>query len=84
MEMEYWTWPPSYDPAYVPPLDQAYWFPVRETMDPEQRDQAILARIREVMEYAYADAPFYRAKWDQAGIKPTDVRSLQDFEAFPR
>ena len=43
MEMEYWTWPPSYDPAYVPPLDQEYWFPVRETMDPEQRDQAILA-----------------------------------------
>ena len=45
MDMEYWTWPPFYDASYVPPREQEYWFPVRETMDPEQRDQAILARI---------------------------------------
>ena len=35
------------------------------------------------MDYAYAHAPFYRAKWDEAGIGPADVRSLEDFESVP-
>jgi phenylacetate-CoA ligase len=83
MDMEQWTWPPLYDATYVPPVDQKYWFPVRETMDPEQRELAILARIREVMAYAYAHAPFYRTKWDEAGIAPADIRSLEDFEKVP-
>jgi phenylacetate-CoA ligase len=81
--MEQWTWPPCYDDAYRPPDGQPYWFPERETMPAEQRDELILARIREVMAYAWENAPFYRHKWEQAGTHPSSVRSLSDFEKVP-
>src|SRR5437879_2829202 len=81
--MEQWTWPPRYDERYRPPEGQRYWFPRRETMRAEERDEAILARIREVMSYAWDHAPFYRRKWDEAGVHPDSIRSLSDFEKVP-
>lgn len=81
--MEQWTWPPRYDETYRPEPGQRFWFPRRETMPAEQRDEAILARIREVMEYAWENAPFYRRKWDEAGIHPSSIKSLSDFEKVP-
>jgi phenylacetate-CoA ligase len=81
--MESWSWPPSYDDGYVPPVDQPYWFPERETMDPERRDVAILGRIQQVMRYAYDHAPFYRRKWGDAGLELGDVKTLEDFELVP-
>jgi phenylacetate-coenzyme A ligase PaaK-like adenylate-forming protein len=82
--MEHWEhWPPEFDASYFPGRADPYWFPNRETMDPELRDAAILARIREVMRYAARHAPFYRRKWAAAGITPDDIRSLEDFEHVP-
>jgi phenylacetate-CoA ligase len=82
-EMESWSFPPSYDAAYRPPPDSRYWFPVRETMDPGAREQAIVERLRQVMTYAYATAPFYRKKWDDAGVHPDHIRTLEDYERVP-
>lgn len=81
--MEAWSWPPHYDNEYLPPSDSRYWFPVRETMEPGEREGRILERIRQVMKYAWERAPFYRRKWEQAGIHPDNVRSLEDFERVP-
>ncbi len=81
--MESWSWPPQYDDGYFPPSGSRYWFPRRETMDPAEREQAILQRLREVMQYAYERAPFYREKWRAAGVVPADVRTLADFEQVP-
>jgi len=44
--MECWAWPPSYPRSYRPPDGQVHWFPVRETMDPDRREELIFARIR--------------------------------------
>jgi phenylacetate-CoA ligase len=52
-------------------------------MDPAERDNAIAERIREVMRYAYRSAPFYRRKWDAAGLNPEDIKTLDDFEQVP-
>ncbi|GAA1205573.1 phenylacetate--CoA ligase family protein [Pseudonocardia alaniniphila] len=81
--MEQWSWPPRYDETYRPPADQEHWFPRRETMPAHERDEAILARIREVMHYAWDSSPFYRRKWDEAGIHPSSIASLEDFEKVP-
>lgn len=81
--MEDWSFPPKYDPNYLPDPKQRFWFPERETMASGDRDGAILKRIQEVMHYAYANAPFYRNKWDEAGIHPDHIRSLEDFERVP-
>jgi phenylacetate-CoA ligase len=82
-EMESWTWPPRYDADYRPPHQQEHWFPVRETMDPEHRDEAILKRIQQVMAYAWEHSPFYRRKWSEAGLEPGDITSLEAFETVP-
>jgi phenylacetate-CoA ligase len=81
--MEEWQFPPQYDGNYFPAPGSRYWFPERETMDPDARDEAVAGRLREVMRYAYKRSPFYRRKWDAAGIGPEDVRTLADFEDVP-
>ncbi|HEY8553540.1 MAG TPA: phenylacetate--CoA ligase family protein [Burkholderiales bacterium] len=78
--MEYWSFPPAYDDSYFPEPGSRYWFPRRETMPAGEREQAILARLKEVTRYAYEHAPFYRRKWDEAGFHPDHLKSLEDFE----
>jgi phenylacetate-CoA ligase len=81
--MEDWTWVPSYDETYRPPETQQHWFPRRETMPAEERDELILQRIRQVMAYAWDHSAFYREKWEEAGVHPSSVASLADFEKVP-
>ena len=77
-------WPPVYDASYHPQPDSPYWFVEIETMDPEQREQTIiLPKLQQQLKYAYAHSGLYRKKWDAAGVKPEDIRSLDDFEAIP-
>jgi len=77
-------WPPVYDASYHPQPDSPYWFAEIETMDPEQREQTIiLPKLQQQLKYAYAHSGLYRKKWDAAGVKPEDIRSLDDFEAIP-
>ena len=78
--MEDWSFPPAYDEAYRPPLDSRYWFPVRETMHPSDREKAILTRLQEVCAYAFDNSPFYRRKWEAADFHPSLLKSLEDFE----
>jgi phenylacetate-CoA ligase len=78
--MESWNFPTVYDESYFPPSGSRYWFPVRETMAAGEREQAIVKRLQEVCAYAYANAPFYKRKWDEAGFHPSQLKSLEDFE----
>ena len=81
--MEDWNWPPAYDESYRPPPGQPYWFPRRETMPAAAREAKILERVQQVMAYAWERSPFYRRKWEEAGIHPSAVRSLEDYERVP-
>lgn len=80
---EEWQFPPAYDDAYTPSPDQPFWFPHRETMPESERESLIVKRIQEVMAYAYEHSAFYRHKWEEAGIHPSKVTSLEDFESVP-
>jgi phenylacetate-CoA ligase len=79
--MEQWSFPPRFDAHYVPPADSHYWFPVRETMPPGDRERAIVERLQRVTRHARDTSPFYRRIWDDAGFHPDHLRSLEDFEA---
>ena len=81
--MESWSWPSRYDDAYRPQPGQEFWFPRRETMDAEERNAAILARLQLVVAYAWENAPFYRQHWSAAGYEPGDIKSLDEFELLP-
>lgn len=80
---EQWHWPPRYDETYLPPDGQKYWFPERETMPEGDREQLILGRIQDLMSYAWDKSPFYREKWSEAGVHPSHVKTLEDFEKVP-
>lgn len=76
-------WPPVYDDGYLPPPDQPYWFPERETMPPQAREGLILERLRATVRWAWDRSPFYREKWDAAGVHPEHLRRLEDLHRFP-
>lgn len=42
-----------------------------------------LQRLRWTLQHAYENVPFYRRKFDQAGVHPDDCRSLADLAKFP-
>jgi len=42
-----------------------------------------LKRLQATLAHAYANSPVYRAKFDQAGVHPSDCRSLADLAKFP-
>lgn len=80
---EGWTWPPRYDERYRPPDDQPYWFPRRETMSVGEREGMLIERIRDLVGHAFDNSEFYRRKYSEAGLHPSHIRSLEDFERFP-
>ena len=77
-------WPPQYDPSYLPPPDSPFWWKDVETMDPAQREEKIiLQKLQAQLKYAYEHSSLYKKKWQRAGIRPEDIRSLADFEQIP-
>ncbi len=54
-----------------------------ETQPREDREALQLRRLRRQVERVYATVPFYRHKFDEAGVKPADIRSLDDLTLLP-
>jgi phenylacetate-CoA ligase len=52
-------------------------------MDREELELLQLTRLRATLERVYRDVPCYRRKFDEAGIKPGNVKSLDDLAQFP-
>ncbi|MBN2051743.1 MAG: phenylacetate--CoA ligase [Spirochaetales bacterium] len=42
-----------------------------------------LERLKELLHRVYARVPFYRKKFDEAGVKPEDLVTLTDLSKFP-
>ena len=76
-------WPPAPQPAYRPPGDAVYWDRTRETMSADERAALILGRIQSLMRWAWEKAPFYRTRWQAAGLEPGDITSLEAFARVP-
>jgi len=59
------------------------WNLEAECMPPEQRRRLQLAHLKNLVERVYEKVPFYRKKFQQAGITPKDIRSLEDIQKIP-
>ena len=63
--------------------------PAAEDLDPAERMSVDelralqLDRLRWTLRHAYTNVPFYRKKFDAAGVSPEDCRSLSDLAGFP-
>jgi phenylacetate-CoA ligase len=62
---------------------QGFLHPQVETMPREQIAALQLRRLREMLENVYANVPPVRARMDAAGMRPADVRTLDDVAALP-
>ena len=83
MSVDLTVWPPRYDRAYRPDPAAEYWFPELECCDPGTRDGLILEKLRRQVEWAWRRSPFYRRKWETAGVSPATLHSLDDLAKFP-
>jgi len=81
--MDFKNWPPVYDETYLPAPDSSYWFREVERMDPKDRGKTILQKLQSQMAWAYEKSPLYRRKWKEAGVKPEQIKSLNDFQNVP-
>lgn len=61
-------------------LTSPFWNRLTETMPRARLDALHLQRVQALAHYAYDYTPFYRRKFDAAGLKPSDIRSLDDFK----
>ena len=54
-----------------------------ETMSRSELKALQLTRLKSLLERAYHKVPHYKKKFDAAGIKPGDLKSLADLARFP-
>jgi len=54
-----------------------------ERMAPEERQKYLEENLREIIPYAYRNAPAVKERFDKAGVKPEDVRTTKDLEKVP-
>ena len=59
------------------------WNEARECMTPEAREQLQLERLQGQVARVYEKVPFYRNRLDEAGVRPGDIRSLEDLRRIP-
>jgi phenylacetate-CoA ligase len=60
-----------------------YWNKEKEILPREKLEDLQLQRFRERMQYVCDRSPMYKRKYDKAGIKPADIRSLDDIQNVP-
>ena len=54
-----------------------------ETMSRDQIESIQLTRLKETLDYAYTNVPYYKDKYDTAGVHPSDLKDLADLKIFP-
>ena len=55
----------------------------QETLPREEMEALQLRRLRDLCNRVYANVPFYRKRFDEAGISPADIKSLADLKLLP-
>jgi phenylacetate-CoA ligase len=61
----------------------AYWNPKNETLPREDLQRLQLVKLRRLAEWAYANSPFHRTRWDALGFRPEQLATLDDLRRIP-
>ena len=54
-----------------------------ETMPRSEIESLQLERLKHLVKYCYDNVPFYHKRFDEAGVKPEDIRTLKDISRIP-
>ena len=55
----------------------------KETLPREDLEALQLRRLKDLCNRVYANVPFYRRRFEERGIAPSDIRSLNDLKLLP-
>jgi len=61
----------------------AFYEKEKETMPPQTRSKYLREQLKRIVSYAYEKAPAFRAKMDKAGLKPSQVQTIEDLAKIP-
>jgi phenylacetate-CoA ligase len=64
-------------------MSRRYWNEAVETINEGDLRRLERERLREQIDYNYLSSPFYRATLDEAGLKPGDIRHVEDLARVP-
>ncbi len=59
------------------------WDEPSECMPREKLDQVKLERLKNTVRRVYENVPFYKQRYDEIGLKPQDIGSLEDLKSLP-
>lgn len=71
------------DRSKEPAAQVLIWDKTHETMPRDQLRKLQLERLQAVVERVYQLVPFYRRVFEERGLKPSDVSSLEDLSRLP-
>lgn len=60
-----------------------YWNPQIERMPLDELNKLQEDKLRHIVHYVYQHSPFYRKKFDDNGVKPEDIKTLDDVKKLP-
>ena len=63
--------------------EKKYWNEEIETLSRPELEKLQLERLKEIVKFSYENAPYYKRSFDEAGVKPEDIKSLDDIAKFP-
>jgi phenylacetate-CoA ligase len=65
-------------------LVEQYWNPVLETLPLEKLKQLQLKKFKKILKWAYENSPFYQHLYNEAGLEPGDIKTLDDISKVPK
>ena len=63
--------------------DNRYFLKELETMSSDALENLQYEKTKQTLERAYQKSDFYRRRFDKAGVKPADFKTLEDIARFP-
>lgn len=63
--------------------ERKYWNEEIETMPPDRLERLESETLSKQIEYIYKNSPFYREKFSQAGVSPSDIKTREDLFKLP-
>ncbi len=64
-------------------MTMKYWNEKIETMPVEEMRKFQLENLRKIVKWLYNKVPFYKNQFDALGLKPEDIKELEDLSKLP-
>ena len=61
-----------------------YWNPYLETLPRDSLEKLQLKKFKRIAKWAYDNSKFHKALYDDAGLRPEDIRSMEDVNRVPK